>query len=103
MLDALGLTIISLRANGRSRDGLLAVAFFVIVPRRLQRLFPAEISTVHLLLYQVRVRVLLLDVWDYTQEGKESQESRISIYGDSQRKLLKFYLGRKVTFSANSL
>ena len=74
MLDALGLTIISLRANGRSRDGLLAVAFFVIVPRRLQRLFPTETFTVRLLLYQVRVRVLLLDGWDYTQEGGERQE-----------------------------
>lgn len=59
----LWLTIISLRCNGRSRDGLLAsdqfsvisdqLAFFVVGSKRLQRVFPVKTSTVRLLLYQV--------------------------------------------------
>lgn len=60
---SLWLTIISLRCNGRSRDGLLAsdqfsvisdqLAFFVIGSKRLRRVFPVKTSTVCLLLYQV--------------------------------------------------
>ena len=48
--------------------------FFGIYIRRLRRCFPAETSTLHLLLYQATTHVLLLNGGDYTRRGEESQE-----------------------------
>jgi len=47
--------------------------------RRLQRCFPVETSTSHLLLYQTINRLLLLNVWDYTWRSGESQENKNAI------------------------
>jgi hypothetical protein len=57
--------------TGDSRDGLLGrQPFFVNYSRRLQRCFPAETSTVCLLLYQVTVHLLLLEVENIIRAGK---------------------------------
>jgi hypothetical protein len=47
--------------------------------RRLQRCFPVETSTSHLLLYQTINRLLLLNRRDYKCRGEESQENKNAI------------------------
>ena len=92
---SLWLTIISLRCNGRARDGLLAVAFFVTNSKRLRRFWPADASTERILLYQVsgfdmafgllnHHRLLLLNGGDYTREGEVSQEKIRPLQGRTQ-------------------
>jgi uncharacterized membrane protein YfcA len=57
----------------------LLLAFFGKFIRRLQRCFPADASTLHILLYQVSPRILLLNGWDYTRCLYSSQANAILV------------------------
>src|SRR5688572_6128664 len=57
----------------------LPIGFLQHYSRRLQRCFPVETSTSHLLLYQTINRLLLLNRRDYKCQGGESQENKNAI------------------------
>jgi hypothetical protein len=71
---------ISLRVSGRTRDGLLGTQpFFVSHFRRLQRRFPVDAYTKHILLYQVSRRLLLLNSSNYTRDETIGQAMRLRL------------------------